>query len=97
MLDGESHRPNLKKGSPRRDLGFAQIYTNKTHPHTMIVRIGGIPMSTEYVALDRCVIVELKGKSSDVLTANRDGLLRPYSSELSANELSLRPPLPDPR
>jgi hypothetical protein len=83
-LDGESHRPSLRKGTPRRDLGFATVYTNKTHPHTMVVRIGGIPMFTEYVSINRGVIVELKGKSSDVLTANRDGLLRPYSSQLSA-------------
>lgn len=83
-LNGEILATDLRKGSPRRDLGFAQVYTNKTHPHTMIVRIGGIPMFTQSVAVDRCVVVELKGKSSDVLTANRDGLLRPYSSELSA-------------
>lgn len=83
-LDGESYRPSLRKGSPRRDLGFATVYTNRTHPHTMVVRIGGIPMFTEYVAVDRCVVVELKGKSSDVLTADRDGLVRPYSSQLSA-------------
>ena len=83
-LDGEPHRPSLRKGTPRRDLGFATVYTNKTHPHTMVVRIGGIPMFTEYVSIDRGVIVELKGKSSDVLTANRDGLIRPYSSQLSA-------------
>ena len=83
-LDGEPHRPNLKKGTPRRDLGFATVYTNRTHPHTMVVRIGGIPMFTEYVSVDRGVIVELKGKSSDVLTANRDGLVRPFSSQLSA-------------
>ncbi|MFO7908043.1 MAG: hypothetical protein ACQESR_22240 [Planctomycetota bacterium] len=79
-LDGEPHRPNLKKGSPRRDLGFATVYTNRTLPHKMVVRINGLPMFTEYVAVDRCVVVELKGKSSDVLTANRDGLIRPKSS-----------------
>ena len=75
ILDGVSHRPNLKKGKPRRDLGFGVVYTNRTHPHTMVVRIGGIPMFTEYVSVDRGVIVELKGKSNEVLTANRDGLV----------------------
>lgn len=84
ILDGVSHRPNLKKGKPRRDMGFGVVYTNRTHPHTMVVRIGGIPMFTEYVSVDRGVIVELKGKSNEVLTANRDGLVRPYSSQLSA-------------
>lgn len=84
VLDGVSHKPNLKKGKPRRDLGFGVVYTNRTHPHTMVVRIGGIPMFTEYVAVDRGVIVELKGKSNEVLTANRDGLVRPYSGQLSA-------------
>jgi len=84
ILDGVSHKPNLKKGKPRRDLGFGMVYTNRTHPHTMVVRIGGIPMFTEYVSVDRGVIVELKGKSNEVLTANRDGLVRPYSSQLSA-------------
>ncbi len=83
-LNGEILETNLRKGKPRRDLGFGVVYTNRTHPHTMVVRIGGIPMFTEYVAADRGVIVELKGKSNEVLTANRDGLVRPYSGQLSA-------------
>jgi len=82
-LNGEILQTNLKKGKPRRDLGFGVVYTNRTHPHTMVVRIGGIPMFTEYVSVDRGVIVELKGKSNEVLTANRDGLVRPYSGQLS--------------
>jgi hypothetical protein len=83
-LNGEILETSLRKGKPRRDLGFGVVYTNRTHPHQMIVRMGGLPMFTDYVAVDRGVIVELKGKSNEVLTANRDGLVRPYSSQLSA-------------
>ncbi len=82
-VNGESHTTSLKKGSPRRDLGFGVVYTNRSFRNLMVVRINGQPMFMEPVALDRCVVVELAGKSSDVLTSNRDGLVRPFSSELS--------------
>jgi len=45
--------------------------------------MNGTPMFTKGISLDRCVIVELKGKSDEVLMSNRDGLVEPFSSELS--------------
>ena len=83
-LNGEQLVTDLRKGSPRRDLGFGVCYSNRSFQNRLIVRINGIPMFDEYVSFDRCVIVELNGVSSDVLTANRDGLVSKYRYELSA-------------
>ncbi len=81
---GDEHlETNQYKGSPRRDLGFGVVYTNKSDSNRLVVRIGGIPMFINYVGLDRLVIVELKGKSSVCLTSNRDGLRSPFCHDLS--------------
>lgn len=83
-VNGERLVTNLKKGSPRRDLGFGMVYTNKSCENKLIVRINGIPMFHEYISFNRCVIVELNGASVDVLTSNRDGLNSSCRHELSA-------------
>jgi len=87
----EHFKADLRKGSPRRDLGFGMVYTNRTHRYRLVVRIHGMPMFVEYTGLDRCVVVELAGKSSDVMTSNRDGLVNPYARELTSfvTELSV--------
>lgn len=72
------------KGLRRRDFDFGAVYTNKSDQYKLVVRIGGIPMFTRYCGLNRCVVVELNGASNDVLTANRDGMLFQYSSQLDA-------------
>jgi hypothetical protein len=81
-VNGETRRANMKKGSPRRELEFGKVYTNKSDSYRVIIRIGGIPMFHTYCRLNRCVIVELDGQSCDVLTSNRDGLRQPYKNEL---------------
>jgi hypothetical protein len=74
-VNGVDVKGNLKKGARRRQFDWGVVYTNKTHTNRLIVRIGGIPMFTRYVDTDdRCVVVELKGRSTKVLTTNRDGL-----------------------
>jgi hypothetical protein len=83
-VNGELQETSHRKGSPRRDLGFAKVYSNRTTKYKMCVRIGGIPMFIQSTAFDKTVIVELKGKSNEVLTANRDGMVRPFRSELAA-------------
>lgn len=84
IVNGETLETDLRKGSPRRDLGFGMVYTNKSFPNKLIVRINGIPMFYEYISFNRCVVVELKGTSADVLTSNRDGLNSSCRHELSA-------------
>jgi len=83
-INGEIAPTAMKKGKLRRDLGFAKVYTNKSFTNKVVVRIGGVPMFTEYCSLDRCVVVELDGISVDVLTSNRDGLTYAHSRELNA-------------
>ena len=91
VWNGESHKADLRKGSPRRDLGFGMVYTNRAHKYRMVVRMHGMPMFVEYTGLDRCVVVELTGKSSEVMTSNRDGMVNPFAHELSSfvTELSV--------
>lgn len=81
-VNGSRYVADMKKGSPRRDLGFGKVYSNKQDEYRMIVRINGMPMFVEDTSFDRLVIVELKGQSAQVMTSNRDGLVRPYSGEL---------------
>lgn len=94
-LNGETLATSLRKGSPRRELPFGTLYTNNTAENKLIVRIGGIPMFKQYISLNKCVILELKGSSLDLLTANRDGLLskhgqvlRAFLDELAADKTS---------
>jgi hypothetical protein len=82
ILNGRELDCDLRKGSPRRELSFGTVYTNKTYSKMLVLRMGGIPMFSHWVGVDRCVVVELKGTSADVLTANRDGLKWSYRSEL---------------
>jgi hypothetical protein len=90
-INGEAKRAELRKGSPRRDLGFGKVYTNRSSSYRMIVRINGVPMFITGTGFDRCVIVELKGQSDEVMTSNRDGLVSPFKNELSdfVTELSV--------
>jgi len=84
VINGDEFKGDLRKGSPRRDLGFGMVYSNRSFRYQMIVRINGIPMFVKGINLDRCVVVELKGKSDEILTANRDGLLEPFGGDLSS-------------
>lgn len=102
LMNEESFDCDQSKGARRRDLGFGVVFTNKSDSHKCVVRIGGIPMFYQYCGHDRLVIVELAGRSDEVLTSNRDGLVSPYRGELSSfiTELSvdkksaLRPSVP---
>lgn len=88
-LNDQKIHTNLRKGSPRRDIESGTVYTNRIYTGKMIVRMGGIPMFWSYVGCDRGVILELGGKSSDCLTANRDGLSGEYQRELNSFITSL--------
>lgn len=84
VLNGVVHSTSLRKGSPRRDLGFGQVYTNNSFPNKLVVRMNGLPMFQRYVRVDKCVLIELAGRSCDVLTSNRDGLQNDPQAALSA-------------
>lgn len=75
---------NLKKGSRRRDFGWATVYTNKSFRHQMIVRIDGMPMFSRHIGLDRCVVVEVNRSSGEALQSNRDGLKWEYQRKLDS-------------
>lgn len=80
-INGTNYECDMRKGSPRKSYDWGTVYTNKTIPNRVIVRVGGIPMFSEYTSFDRTVIVELAGASVDVLTSNRDGLSGKYEDE----------------
>ena len=80
--NGQELATNLRKGSPRRELDFGTVYTNKSFNKKLVVRIGGIPMFITYVDYPDCVLVELNGSSADVLASNRDVLRYPFCNQL---------------
>lgn len=73
-LNGKELECNHPKGAFRRSFEWGSIYTNKQDSNRYVVRLGGIPMFIGYCSLDRLVVVELSGKSDEVLQSNRDGL-----------------------
>jgi hypothetical protein len=81
-LNGQKLATNLRKGSPRKELGWGTIYTNNTFNGLLIVRIGGIPMFCKSINYKGTVLIELKGASDKVLTSNRDGLIQKFQNEL---------------
>jgi len=84
----------LKKGQGRRNLGatetdeegWGRVFTNKDIPegagNTVVVRIGGTPMFTRYTDFAGCVILELGGRSLDVLQSSRDALKYEFQNQL---------------
>lgn len=88
-LNGEILSCDSNKGSRRRELSFGTVYSSKRASNVLVVRIGGLPMFTSYIGLDRLVTVELSGNSSASLTSNRDGLKHSYRDELSSFITSL--------
>ena len=96
----ETHKPQLHKGTPRREFAWGKIYSNKSYTNKVIVRVNGVCMFTTWTGYDGCIIIELTGKSTDLLTSNRDSLQevyrREYESfigEISVNSSVLRKPV----
>ena len=82
-LNGKAVECGLHRGRLARDLGWAKAYSNRTMENKLIVRIGGVWMFSRWINSDRCVVVELQGKSLDLMTSNRDGLQSKYNAELN--------------
>lgn len=82
-LNGELVDGRLSKGSRRKEFDWGVVYTNKSFSNKLIIRMNGIPMFQRWVSVDRCVVVELKGNSDEVLTSNRDGMAGVFSQELA--------------
>jgi hypothetical protein len=83
-VNGEGTQRNLRKGTKRREFYWGTVYTNKTFPHRLVVRMGGMPMFIKWTNVERCVIIELNGTSGSCLTGNRDGLRSTQSQELDS-------------
>jgi len=86
-LDHDGYKSEIaarvRKGYRRQQWDWADIYTNKSGSNRLLVRIGGIPMFSQWCAYSEgTVVVELKGASKDTLTANRDGLIWNFKSDL---------------
>lgn len=96
----ETHKPQLRKGSPRREFAWGTIYSNKSYSNKVIVRVNGVCMFTTWTGYDDCIIIELTGKSTDLLTSNRDSLNETYRrqyeafiGEISVNRSALKAPI----
>lgn len=81
-INGKVIEDRLLKGRGRKNLSFGRVYTNNEYENKLIVRIGGIPMFIKYASYDGTVVLELSGKSVDVLQSSRDHLKYEYSAEL---------------
>ena len=82
QINGELYQCNMRKGSRRRELDWGVVYTNNSFNNTLVVRIAGIPMFTKSVRYKGTVLVEITGKSGDILTSNRDGLKYQFQNDL---------------
>lgn len=82
-VNGHITPTNLRKGTPRKELTWAKIYTNRSQQNIAIIRINGLPMFTRYVSYNGCVLIELTGNSNEILTSNRDGLTHPHREQLN--------------
>jgi hypothetical protein len=91
-LDEEQVRPKLHRllvdrplvhdnGKPGGDT-WANLGVCRFEEHLLLVRIGGIPMFCERSDYKRTIVLELQGNSGQRLTANRDSLRYPFSTNL---------------
>ena len=83
-LNDERLETVLRKGTPRRDFTWCKVYSNRSFERVMVIRINGTPMFTRKIDFKGCLVVELQGRSDALLSANRDGLLWEFQSELDA-------------
>lgn len=81
-LNGEEIAQRLNKGRGRKDLDFGRVYTNDNHSELLVVRIQGIVMFTRWISYKGTVVLELNGKSNEVLQSNRDSLKYTYADQL---------------
>lgn len=82
-INGEQVPMTQNKGSLRRELSFAKVYTNNSQKGKIAVRINGLTMFSRSVSLDKMVILELTATSQQVLSTSRDSIRYPYSQELN--------------
>lgn len=73
-LNGEELETHRYRGTYRRSFSWGDVYTNKTAENQLVVRINGVPMFTKHCLLNRQVILELNGQSSEVLQSSRDSM-----------------------
>src|SRR5436309_3096126 len=83
-LTVERVQGGLGKGTRKRVFEWGATYTNGAIPNKVVVRINGMPMFISDTECKHGIIVELTGKSTDLLTSNRDGLRHPYYAELES-------------
>jgi hypothetical protein len=83
-IEGELHKNWLHKRQATRMLSFGSVHTCKSKPNTLIVRVRGAAMYTQWISCDTGVIVELEpSKSRDILLISRDQLKYDYREELT--------------
>jgi hypothetical protein len=82
-LNSSRIKGQFRKGSRRREFSWGVIYTNLSFANRLIVRVNGIPMFYRHLSCDnKCVLVELNGKSTHVLQSSRDALKYTWQREL---------------
>lgn len=100
-VNDEVVKADLKTGDLVRELAGANVYFDKKKrlsESMMLIRVGGMYMHQRWISegIEGTIIVELTGRSIDLLTANRDSIrnyalgreLDQYVNELAADTKS---------
>lgn len=74
--------PKNEKGRRIRDLGWATLHKRNVPSEHLHVRVKGVTMFSYWLNTPYSLILELKGDTKEILTANRDGLKGNYNEEL---------------
>lgn len=85
FLDGKKVPCALRRGEAVRDFTWATVYASDGKSDALSIRLRGMEMFSWWWARDlsKQFVIELKGESVDVLTANRDSLRHDYKKELN--------------
>lgn len=81
ILNGEEIDTRTIVSEEVKRLTFGKIYKTDSFKNSIVVRISGMPMFSRATTAEFGLVLELTGKSSEVLSANRDSFLYTQGQE----------------
>ena len=81
ILNGEDINTRTIVTEEVKRLTFGKIYKTDSFKNSIVIRINGMPMFSNVTTADFGLVLELTGKSSEVLSANRDSFLYTQGQE----------------
>jgi len=83
-IDGDEIKERLVAGDKVTDFDFGTLCRRHNADSYMLVRVGGMPMYETYIGNNTSLVLDLKGKSYDLLTANRDNMTGAHKQAVQA-------------